>query len=292
MKTTTSSLTRIVSVVAVTAILLSGCARAAKADVKAFKDIDYYTGEGYNPEKHKLDVHVPGDGGNGDVVIWIHGGAWVIGDRTQYAYVGRAFAAKGLITVVVSYRLTPEVQHPGHIRDVAAAFAWVHKHIAEYGGNPKRIFVCGQSAGGHLTSLLVMNGKYLKEHGLDSSAVAGFIPVSGVYDVSSERIEHAARLGHSTDKIFTPDAELKKDASPILHVRPGLPPMLILVAEKDPLMLRVQAARLRDELVKAGYSPGYVELKGEDHVSEIFHIGKKWDPITPQVVEFVKNTGE
>lgn len=263
---------------------------AAEHKFTAHKDIAYYEGDDFSDVKHRLDIYVPEGADNTDVLMFTHGGAWVIGDRKEYGYVGRNFAKHGLVSVVVSYRLSPEVRHPGHIKDVAAAFAWTYKNIEKYGGNHKRIFVSGQSAGGHLTALLATNEKYLKANGLDLSAIRGAIPISGVYDFSSRRISKDHTIMQKVTRgMFTDDEEKRKDASPILQIHDGLPPMLIIVAEKDPKTLRDQAADFRKALEDAGEKPEYIFLEKWGHVSELMRIGKFNDPISEHVLNFVKS---
>ena len=91
------------------------------------------------------------------------------------------WAFYGIGAAVISYRLTPTVQHPGHIKDVARAFVWLHENIKKYGGRPDELFVCGHSAGGHLVALLATDESYLKAEGLALSDIKGVMPISGVY---------------------------------------------------------------------------------------------------------------
>lgn len=138
---------------------------AGPFEVEAVRDISYVpVANGEKPNrKQMLDVYTPKGQSDFPVLFFIHGGGWASGDRKLYIAVGNVFARNGIGTVVISYRLSPEVQHPGHIQDVAKAFAWTQKNIAEYGGDPEQIFVAGQSAGGHLTALLATNTKYLAD---------------------------------------------------------------------------------------------------------------------------------
>jgi acetyl esterase/lipase len=115
---------------------------------QVYTDIAYYDGPDAHPIKHRLDLFVPEGLKDAPVLIFVHGGGWTSGDKNLYSFVGRAFAEQGFVTAVINYRLSPQVQHPAHIEDVARAFAWVYRNIAQYGGNPEKIFVMGHSAGG------------------------------------------------------------------------------------------------------------------------------------------------
>src|SRR5262249_60177131 len=114
------------------------------------------------------------------VIFSGQGGAWPAGAAKRYPPVGRLLAKNGIGAVIISYRLTPQVKHPGHIEDVARAFAWTHANIGKHGGRADQIFVAGHSAGGHLAALLATNERYLKPHDLTPKAIKGPIPMSRV----------------------------------------------------------------------------------------------------------------
>src|SRR5437016_6619 len=101
-------------------------------EVEAMKDIAYYDGPGADPVKHKLDLFLPKGQKVFPLVFFVHGGAWKRGDKGYlgvYTSLGNFFARRGIGAVVINYRLSPAVQHPEHIKDVARAFAWTHKNL-------------------------------------------------------------------------------------------------------------------------------------------------------------------
>ena len=169
-------------------LLPGGPARAEEkkgsAGVKVVKDVAYYGGKDADAERHKLDLYRPSDRKDFPVFVFIHGGAWRAGDKKGFAKQGHTFARHGIAFVAVNYRLTPKVKHPAHVEDVARAFAWVHKNIARYGGNPDQVFVGGHSAGGHLAALLGSDGHYLKAHKLSLDDIRGVVPISGVFRIA------------------------------------------------------------------------------------------------------------
>ncbi len=130
------------------------------ADVEIHKDIAY---AGDDLPKHKLDVYIPKDKKNFPVMVFFHGGGWKSGDRSEYPLLGNRFAKAGIGVVIPSYRLMPQNPYPAQMEDAAAAFAWVYRNIAQYGGDASRIYVAGHSSGGHLASLLALDPKYLAE---------------------------------------------------------------------------------------------------------------------------------
>ena len=118
-------------------------------------------------------------------MVFIHGGSWRTGDRSMYPLLGNRFAKPGIGVAIPSYRLMPNNPHPAQIEDAAAAFAWVYRNIAQYGGDTKRIYLAGHSAGGHLAALLALDGEYLKKHDVPARAIQGVASMSGVYDVGT-----------------------------------------------------------------------------------------------------------
>lgn len=252
---------------------------------EAYTNIPYYDGPDAHPVKHRLDLFVPQGVKDAPVLIFVHGGAWTSGDKNLYSFIGRAFAEQGFVTAVINYRLSPQVQHPAHIEDVARAFAWVHKNIAQYGGNPEKIFVMGHSSGGHLTALLALDEKYLQAHGLTLAAIRGAIPISGIYDVTIEPPDpiNVYRI------VFGTDPQVRRDASPITHVGPNKPPFLILYAQFDFPGFDAQARQLLSRLREYGNDATLVEIPNRDHVTIIFNIGASGDRTTEEILKFLRS---
>ena len=139
---------------------------------------------GADDEKRSLDVYAPANAKNLPVAFWIHGGGWHIGDKSEVKLKPQAFMDKGFVFVSVNYRLMPAVDMGALVRDVAQSFRWVEDHIAEFGGDPKRVLVAGHSAGAQLAALLCTDERYLKEQGISFDVLKGCMPLDGdTYDV-------------------------------------------------------------------------------------------------------------
>jgi acetyl esterase/lipase len=243
-------------------------------EVEARKDIPYLP-DGL--PKHKLDIYVPKGQKSFPVLFFIHGGAWRTGDRAQYAALGNRFAKEGIGVVAISYRLAPANTHPAQIEDAAAALAWTFDHIEEYGGCKERIFVAGHSAGGHLAALISLDERYLKSYGHSPRQIRGVIPMSGVYDI----------LG--LDYVFGSDPAMKKQASPITHVKAPAPPFVVTYAQWDYLTLPAQARLLHAALRSAGIASELVFVPREGHISEMVNIVKDEDVTARTVIRFVRS---
>jgi len=245
-------------------------------------DIAYHDGPEFNRGRHVLDVYRPVDVSNAPVLIFIHGGAWSTGDKQFFDYIGGVFAKQGYVTVVPNYRLSPAVQHPAHIRDVARAYAWTVANISNYGGDPSSIVLSGHSAGGHLAALLALNERYLAEQDLDGSGIQGVIGISGVYDVTS------LPPFIVPNAVFTSDPDAQRDASPLFHVNEGEPPFLLLYAQFDYPTLGTQAERLHDRLINQNVESHIREIRNRIHETIVFQIGNAGDPTTAEMLGFLE----
>ena len=186
-------------------------------------------GANYADDKDKLDLYLPEGRTNAPVIVSYYGNQLMGGDKSEDAYVGRRFAAAGFVTAVVNYRLSPAVSHPAHVQDAAASFAWVKRHIKEYGGNPDRVFVIGYSAGAYLAALLSTDPRYLAAHKLSPRDIRGVVPVSAFYLVEGRGVapdRDKSVWGTDRERL---GGRIARTSSP----RRAAPPMLILYAERD-----------------------------------------------------------
>src|SRR3954449_8239782 len=241
-------------------VVLDSTAVTTAAQAQTVKrDIPY---AGVQDDKRTLDVYAPADAKNLPVVFWIHGGGWQTGDKTDVKLKPQAFMDRGFVFVSTNYRLLPAVDIGTLTRDVAKAFRWVADHVAEYGGDPKRVLVGGHSAGAQLAALLCTDEQYLKAEGVSFDVLKGCVPVDGdTYDVPAviEVAETRGRVhgmppqkfGHREK--FGNDPAKHRDFSAVTHVDrdKGIPPFLILYVAGNP-DTGAQAQRLATVLKGAG----------------------------------------
>jgi acetyl esterase/lipase len=249
-------------------------------DVRAERDIPYYSGPGADKVKHRLDLYLPKGKSDFPVVMFVHGGAWVFGDKDFWGVheaIGRMFARHGIGAAVISYRLSPAVQHPEHVKDVARAFAWLHDNVKKYGGRPDELFVCGHSAGGHLVSLLATDETYLKAEGLSLADIKGVMPISGVYLIPDKWFT----------EVFGKDAETRKKASPINDVHAGCPPFCVVYGDDDFPTCGATSERFCQALKAEKVAAESLEIKKRNHIDIITGCGKDDDPCAKALVDFV-----
>lgn len=248
-------------------------------NVKAVKDIAYTEGKPEDAAKHKLDLYLPTDKTKFPVLFFVHGGSWRSGDRSLYTGLGHRFAKTGIGVVIPSYRLAPQNPHPAQIEDVAAAFAWTVKNIAEHGGDPSRIFIAGHSAGGHLVSLLALDPKYLEKYGIKEGAIRGVMTSSGVYDVRPLAL-------------FGADEQARRSASPIEYVHRNAPPFLVTYCQWDYAGLPAQAREFDRALRRNFIESTLVYVPGENHISEIVNVMRDDDPTARAMLSFMDSLRE
>ena len=247
--------------------------------------------------RHVLDIYAPPNAKNLPVLFWIHGGGWVKGDKSNVETKPKWFLERGFIFVSTNYRLLPEVEMGTLIRDCAKSFAWMQKHIAEHGGDPKRVLVGGHSAGAQLAAILCTDDRYLKEAGADFGALIGCVPVDGdTFDVPAiiETAETRLRVHHLPPRVgghrekFGNTPENHKNFSAVTHVAKdkGIPPFLILHVSAHPDNT-AQAKRLGDVLKEAGVPTTVFGAKDTWHVKLNDDLGLPDDPATKALDQFV-----
>ena len=238
-------------------------AAAQSQSVTVVRDLDYVAGTEYPDGKDRLDLYVPQGARNAPVILSFHGGALSAGDRGDETFVGRRFAAAGYVTAVASYRLSPQVAHPAHIEDAAAAFAWVKRNISKHGGDPNRIVVIGHSAGAYLAMLLVTDARYLAAHMLTPGDIKGVVPVSGFFWVDKPGVapDRPKYVWGSDPKVWT-------EASPVRYLRANLPPVLLIDTDGDESWRQQQNVDFAAALRAAGNKDVSThKVKGRTHMS-------------------------
>jgi len=268
-------------------VLACSTAVAGAADrvpVRVVTDISYPVKVGPATEKNKLDLYLPQDMKGVPVIVSFYGGGLTAGDKKGQAFVGQRFASAGMATAVANYRLSPDVQHPVHVQDAAAAFAWVKQHIAEYGGNPDQMFVIGHSAGAYLAALLATDGRYLGAHKLSLRDIRGVVPVSGFYWVERKGVapDRDKRIWGSDEKAWI-------DASPAHHLSAQIPAMLLLYTDGDDEWRRTQNVEAADALKGAGNRRVEIaEINGRTHNTIWSRLNEERDEVSDRIVQFVR----
>jgi arylformamidase len=250
-------------------------------------------------ERQVLDIYAPDNARNLPVVFWMHGGGWQMGDKTDVQIKPRVFAERGFVFVSTNYRFWPKVDMGDLIRDVAKALGWVHKNIAGYGGDPKRIFVMGHSAGAQLAALLCTDDRYLKAEGVAFDVLKGCVPVDGdTYDIpaiimtaETRQTVHGLPLPEFGHRVkFGNDPRKHLDFSAVTHVTKGkgIPPFLILHVAGHP-DVTAQARRFGAVLKAASVPVTVFGASETTHNKLNADLGLPDDPATKELFKFLNS---
>jgi acetyl esterase/lipase len=269
---------------AVTAPLLA-------ADTRSGRDLSYSEPAKPANQEQTLDIYAPREGKRHPVVFWIHGGGWQRGDKSEVAAKPQAFVDRGYVFVSTNYRLLPRVTIGQMAEDVAKGIRWTRDHAAEYGGDPRTLFVAGHSAGAQLAALVCTDERYLQAEGLSLTHIKGCIPVDGdTYDVPLQIATVEERRANIYRMKFG-DAERQKALSPVTHVARGkpIPPVLIIHVAEHP-ETKLQSQRLVRALQEAGRTASAFPAVDTDHVKLDANLGLPNDVATKALFEFLERT--
>jgi acetyl esterase len=207
-------------------------------DVRVTRDLAY----GPAPQ-HRLDLYQPPGPGPHPVVLYVHGGGWVTGDKSNFAWICQNLAHHGHLVYSVNYRHAPEAPFPEAVRDLASALEWIGGRADGEGGDLARLFVVADSAGAHLSSWLVAasRSEALRERvGLQPSPMVArvrrLVLLYGIYDLPQAlRMDHPVIVSSTRWLLGREDPDWAELASPALQLSSAMPPCLVCAGEKDPL---------------------------------------------------------
>ena len=249
-----------------------------------------------HPEHHvTLVIYTPEKPGRYPAILDIHGGGWKDRQVEADKPMMERLAARGFVTALVSYRLSGEAKYPAAVHDCKAALRWLRAHAAQYKIDPAHIGVMGGSAGGHLSGLVAMTSGKPEFEGDgtnkdQSSAVQGCIVMAATQDLIAA---NSAKTSDGAVAFFgamcAEKPEIFREASPITHVRAGVPPTIFIEGEKD--SLKIGRAEMQDKLRALGIETAVHTLKDAPHP---FWMSEPWLDETVEIATtfFKKHLGE
>lgn len=289
------------------------------------RDVTVYEGLTYadRPETSlELDLYVPASADPTPLVVWIHGGAWLAGNRKASPDLERYFASRGIATATVEYRLSHESAFPSQILDVKAAIRWLRSRANEYNLDGDNVATWGMSAGGHLAAMAgtvadvreiagdvydeedVAKEVATDESGEVQAVVDWYGPTNGLLHDE----QHRARLGppnesptwlddgpwsllvgESPAEPISEHAEKVTAASPITYLDSDAPPFLIMHGLQDQIVPYEQSALLYEVLRDACVDATYYQLDGFPHAFFFEALERK--PVPDQTVRSTKECG-
>ena len=256
----------------------------ARADYTVQTGVSYAASSPSNPALNQLDLYLP-DGQAKElrpVVVWVHGGAWMTGDKSnRMTDKAKLFTDAGYILVSVNYRLSPDITesqtfpanritYPVHPNDLSASLSWISRNIASYGGDPDALLLAGHSAGAHLVSLVGSDPFWLEDRGQSLKQVLGVVSLdAGALDVVDNATQTTPNPTNNNYLIWnafgTPAEEAVnprwKVASPITWADPGDPRSLLVTQASKPPRI-AESERMANAL---GQDPAGVFRAPLDH---------------------------
>ncbi len=239
---------------------------------------------GADPQQ-QLDIYEPIEkSASLPILIFVHGGSWQKGSQADYEFTGRAFAAKGYLTLVMSYRALPDHAYPDFVTDVALATKWATLNGERLGGDPTNVFLVGHSAGGYNLALAVLDERFMKGAGVDEGTIKGVATLAAPFDFlpldSPITIE---TFGHLADLDQT---------QPINFARANAPPFLLLHGTADTTVYPKNSRSLLKHLTEKGGKAKLIEYKDVSHVGVLLDIAKplrSFAPVLEDVDMFFKD---
>jgi acetyl esterase/lipase len=263
-------------------------AKYGRADL----DVTYCT-----PEEmpQKMDIYYPREGGPWPVVIYVHGGAWMEGDKAE-GEGWRGLNDAGYLVVSVNYRMAAEGKFPVMIEDLKCAVRYLRAHSAEYNLDPERIGALAPSAGAHLVALLgtadESAGWDEGEYADQSSRVQAVVSLSGIYDFT---IKVPSGIGtpiyYAFGSLAGKETPEMMAASPVTHIDADDPPFLIMHGTQDGVLPVEQAELMHAGLTEAGVPSTLVIVENGDHSLNPMHgkeVSHTWDEINQIIFDFLE----
>lgn len=249
--------------------LLAACLLLSACSIKPVSKTKHLT---YSTRHNlQLDVYAPRKIKTPKkVLIFVHGGNWIHGKKSIYPFFGKGIARKGVIGVVINYRLSPATNNEGMATDVAEAVKWVKDNAGTFGGDSNNIYISGHSAGGQLAALVATDNSYFEKLGIKN-------PIKGTVLIDAfglDMYRYFSRSKNENDtiyrRVFSNDPATWKKASPAYHLSQNMPPFIIFVGGKTYPVIK----QMNEEFYAAvaNYQPAtkFIVVKRKRHVSMIF----------------------
>jgi len=238
-----------------------------EGDVWVLRDIEYTVADGHSL---KLDAYLPADKQIHPAVVWIHGGGWRDGGKNPFRDRGLRYAQDGVAAFSINYRLSGVARYPAAVEDCVRAIRWIRSHAGDYNIDPDRLGVQGSSAGGHLslmTAFLEPSEDDISASGepLDNFVVC-VVSQWGPTDFTADDSMHqhpAVLQFMGTTMQEAPDRFA--EASPVTHVSPDDPPVLLVHGTEDQTVPYSQATILYRRLQQAGVLVELITIEGGGH---------------------------
>jgi acetyl esterase len=245
--------------------------------------------------RHRLDVYAPSANVDAPLpaIVFVHGGGFIRGDKSERANVGIAFARHGFVVIVPNYRLAPEHRWPAGAQDVARVLEWATANAAALGVDPRHIMLLGESAGAaHAAAATLIRSLQPAAHAMPLAVAL----ISGPYNARLEGLAHKqfgiAQPDPRNEAYFGSDRAAWDGMSIVDRVDAIPMPLLISYAELDPAQMQVQAGELFARLVsRHGFDPALVVVREHNHLSQLYSIGTGDPSLEQPLLDWMRGIG-
>lgn len=250
---------------------------------------------------HALDLYLPSRAAYAAVspahssppplFVYIHGGAWITGDKRQYHALGRALAGSGVAVAVINYRLSNDgaTHHPAHALDAAQAISWLWRHAGQMGFDASRIYVGGHSAGAHIGALLASQPSLFAAVGAQPAMVRGYVGIEGIYDVPSLSRRFPSYRAEFLQAAFGHDEVAWKAASPThLPMAPGTR-WLLIHSSQDELVDAEQSRHFHASLTRNHAAARLMLLPRGSHFGVLNDLFSPETSLFRALIEFMRS---
>jgi len=273
----------------VAVLLMVGISGCAFKRISRYKNISYISADTVlHCRAQSLNLFTPHNKKKPkEVLVFLHGGNWCRGQKSTYNFFGNRMARKNIVVVIIDYPLSPLADYRDMGLASAQAVKWVQENIRNYGGDPERIFVSGHSSGGHLAALIATDNTYFQ-------ALAMANPIKGAVLLDAAGLDMPAFIRVDRDhcqtnlNTFSSDSLTWLDASPLHHVHPGVPPMLVYTGERTYPIIREGNDEYVAALTADGADVNYHVLKHKKHVPVITQFFWPYNPCYHQITSFMR----
>ncbi len=259
------------------------------AQVKVKKNINYV---GNSNLANTLNVYYKKDSTkNNDVMVFIHGGSWSSGKKESYWWLGRNFAKKEIVAVIINYPLAPTATYKEMATASAKAIKWVKDNVVNYGGNPNRIFVMGHSAGAHLCQLINANPQYFAKEGI-KNPIKGVI-LNDAFGLDMEEFLTKAEKNDAYNdflRTFTTNKLEWKLGSPLHYVQNITNAQLIFYGSKTYPAIQIQSERIYKMLKQQNVPVQLKVINGKKHVGMMSQLIFGCNSLYKSILNFMQKT--
>ncbi|CAG5073218.1 hypothetical protein DYBT9623_04721 [Dyadobacter sp. CECT 9623] len=234
----------------------------------------------FAPKKHKKAS---------DVLLFVHGGNWNSGKKSQYNIIGNHWAKKGIVYVVIDYPLGSGVDYSDMAHATANSVKWVKENISQYGGDPERIFLSGHSAGGHLAALVSIDNQYFENLKIGNPLAGTILIDAAGLDMFGYLTEEKLEKGHTYLNTFTNDPKIWKAATPLYHLHKKMPPMLIYRGGKTYPSISKSNEKFIQALQEYAPETPYRIQEKKKHIPMITQFFNPWNRRYSEIMDFMKS---